>query len=171
MHSRITAQIAPLLTIVLLLTGNPALVEASLMKIWQFQETAAAPVLVVGRVLSIQKGARVPDGSLSWKAETLAMTAEIQVLRSYRESVAAKTIKLRFLAYGPSVTQFVNGYPPPLPNIKQGQVLILPLQENKNPAANVWQLIADSGADLTIPARPQITISQQPLTARAFLDH
>jgi hypothetical protein len=171
MHSRITAQIAPLLTVVLLLTGNPALVEAGLMKIWQFQETAAAPVLLVGRVLSIQKGERVPDGSLPWKAETLAMTAEIQVLRSYRESVAAKTIKLRFFAYGPSVTQFVNGYPPPLPNIKQGQVLILPLQENKNPAANMWQLIADSGADLTISARPEIAISQPPLTARAFLDH
>jgi len=75
------------------------------------------------------------------------------------------------LAYGPSVTQFVNGYPPPLPNIKQGQVLILPLQENKNPAANVWQLIADSGADLTISARPEITISEPPLTSRAFLDH
>ena len=137
------------------------------MKVWQLKETAAAPVLVVGQVLSIQKGERVPNA----KAETWAMTAEFQVLRSYGKPVAANTIKVHFLAYGPSVTQFVNGYPPPLANLKPGKVLILPLQENKNPASELWQLTADSGADLTIPARAELTDSgPPPSTARAFLD-
>ncbi len=166
MNTRNAAQIAPLLTI-LLLAAKPTEVEAGFMKIWQLKETAAAPVLVVGQVLSIQKGERVPNA----KAETWMMTAEFQVLRSYGKPVAASTIKVHFLAYGPSVTQFVNGYPPPLPNLKPGQVLILPLQENKNPASELWQLTADSGADLTIPARAELTDSgPPPSTARAFLD-
>ena len=48
---------------------------------------------------------------------------------------------------------FVNGYPPPLPGIKSGQVRILPLRENTNPASEPWQLMADSGVDITIPVR------------------
>jgi hypothetical protein len=39
--------------------------------------------LVVGRVIGVQKEERVPEASLSWKAETWAMTAEVEVLRSY----------------------------------------------------------------------------------------
>src|SRR5580704_17579823 len=94
------------LLVILMLLLAPAGVEAGFVKFWQLKETAAAPVLVVGRVLSVQKGERVPEESLPWKAETLSMTAEIQVLRSYRvseEPVAADRLHVHFLAYGPSV--------------------------------------------------------------------
>jgi hypothetical protein len=152
----------------------PAGVQAGPIQFWQLKEAAAAPILVVGRVLSVQKGERVPDGSLPWKAETLAMTAEVQVLRSYpvtEEHVLPDRLRVRFLAYGPSVTMITNGYPPPLPNFESGKVLILPLQENKNPATDAWQLMADSGVNLTIPARAEIAEAEPPpASASVFLD-
>jgi hypothetical protein len=134
------------------------------------KETADAPVLVVGRVLAVQKGERVADGSLPWKAETWAMTADVQVLRSYAasEPVAAGRLQVHFLAYGPSVTGF-NGSPP-LPTFDSGQVLILPLQENKNPTLEPWRLTADSGDRLTIPSLAELVDSgPPPANARAFL--
>jgi hypothetical protein len=152
----------------------PAGVQAGPIQFWQLKEAASAPILVVGRILSVQKGERVPDGSLPWKAETLAMTAEVQVLRSYHvteEHVLPDRLHVHFLAYGPSVTMIVNGYPPPLPNVKDGEVLILPLQENKNPATDAWQLMADSGVNLTIPARAEIAEAEPPpASASVFLD-
>ncbi len=165
-----TVQFLILLTLVM---GIPASVEAGFIKEWQLKETAAAPVLVVGRVLGVQKGERVPEGSLPWKAETWTMTAGIQVLRVYPDSaepVAAGRIPVSYFAYGPSVTTFTNGYPPPLPGIEAGQVLILPLQDNKSPASESWKLIADSGVGLVLPARAEIADSgPSPPTARAFL--
>ena len=173
MPSRIRADFARLLIPFLLWLNAPVSVEAGFIKIWQFKETAAAPVLVVARVISVQKGERMPEGSLPWKAETLAMTAEIQVLRFYPGSpdlVVPDGLKVHFLTYGPSVTMFINGYPPPLPRIESGHVLIFPLQENKNPSSDPWQLIADSGADMTIPARAEIAASDvPPATGRNFL--
>jgi hypothetical protein len=174
-HSRIITLIARLLVMLLLLIGMPIDVGAGFIKFWQLKETAAAPVLVVGRVISVQKRERVPDGTLAWKAETWAMTAEFEVLRSCIGSGNAAALNQRlhvhFLAYGPSVTTFINGYPPPLPNIRAGQVLILPLQENKSPASELWQLMADSGVNLAIPARAEMTDSRPPpATGQAFLD-
>jgi len=101
------------------------------------------------------------------------MMAEVQVLRAYAgsgEPIVGDRLHVGFFAYGPSVTMFVNGYPPPLPNIEPGQVLILPLQENRSPASETWKLMADSGTDLIIPTRAEITDSgPPPPNARAFL--
>jgi hypothetical protein len=164
---------APILVELLLLVGMPRGLEAGFIKFWQLKETAAARVLVVGRVLRVHQNERVPDGSLSWKDETWAMTAEIEVLRSHTSSgepLAANRLQLHFLAYGPSVTMFINGYPPSLPHFEPGQVLILPLQENKNPASEVTRLMADSGVNLTIPSRAEIPDSgPPPASARLFL--
>lgn len=156
----------------LVLAAIPSGARAGFIKLWQLKEAAAAPVLVVGRVLSVQKGERVPEGSVTWTAETFAMTAKIQVLRSYPDSEhIVGEIDVHFLAYGPSVTQFVNGYPPPLPYLKPGRVEIFPLQDNKHPASEAWQLIADSGVDLTIPARAEMPdLEPTAATARVFLD-
>jgi hypothetical protein len=68
MPSRIRADFARLLIPFLLWLNAPVSVEAGFIKIWQFKETAAAPVLVVARVISVQKGERMPEGSLPWKA-------------------------------------------------------------------------------------------------------
>jgi hypothetical protein len=152
----------------------PLCVDAGFIKVWQINETASAPVLAVGRIVDVRKGELVPEGTLPWKAETLVMTAEIQVLRSYSHSgepLTVDRIQVHYLAYGPSVTQFTNGYPPPLPQFEPGQVRILPLKENKNPASEPWQLTADSGVNLIIPARGEISESgPEPADARAFLD-
>ena len=65
--------------LLLVLAALPAGAEAGSIRFWQLKEAAAAPVLVVGRVLNVQKGELVPEGSVTWKAETLAMTATVQV--------------------------------------------------------------------------------------------
>jgi hypothetical protein len=101
------------------------------------------------------------------------MTAEIQVLRlhsSSGEPAPPDRIRISFLAYGPSVTHFVNGYSPPLPWFQPGQVMILPLRENKAPASESWQLMSDSGVGLTIPAREEVANSlPQPNSARGTI--
>jgi hypothetical protein len=38
-------------------------------KEWQLKKTASAPVLVAGRILSVHRNGRVPEGQVSWKAE------------------------------------------------------------------------------------------------------
>lgn len=173
MHNLDRTQIAWLLMMLLLLVGMPVESEAGAIRVWKLKEIAEAPVLVVGRVLNVEKGERVPDGSLPWKAETWAMTAHLKVLRSFTgsgEQITLDLLQVHFLAYGPSVTMFVNGTPPPLPNLAPGKVLVLPLKENKNPASQLWHLIADSGVDLTIPTQGEIVDSgPPPPTARAFL--
>lgn len=165
--------LASAVTLFLWLGSMPARMEAfGFIKTWQLKETANAPILVVGRVLSVEKRDRVPEGSLSWKAETWNMTAQVEVLRSFSRSGAALAIQqlpVSFLAYGPSVTQFTNGYPPPLPHFEPGQVLILPLQENQHPGSELWRLTADSGVDLTIRSRAAVSDFVPPGTARLFL--
>ena len=68
MPSRIKTILEKFLIVLLLCT--PVGVRAGFIKVWQLKEIAAAPVLVVGRVLDVQKNERVPDGSLPWNAET-----------------------------------------------------------------------------------------------------
>jgi hypothetical protein len=161
-------------TPLLVLFGLPFSIQAGFIKVWQLKETASAPVLVTGRVLAVHKNELAPEGSLPWKAETWSMTADIEVLRSYTASakpLAAMTLRVRFLAYGPSVTTFMNGSPPPLPHIERDEVRIFPLQENDDPASDPWRLTADSGADLTIPTHAELPGDHSPPspTARAFL--
>jgi hypothetical protein len=172
MPSRIRTKLEKLLIAPALLLCAPIGVRAGFIKFWQLKEIAAAPVLGVGRVLEVQKNARVPDGSLPWNAETWSMTAEIQVLRlhsSSEEPPSLDRIRVSFLSYGPSVTRFRNG-PPPLPQFEPGQVMILPLRENKAPASESWHLTADSGVGLTIPAREEMeSLLPQPNSARAFI--
>jgi len=143
------------------------------MTIWQLKDIASAPVLVTSRVIGIHQGERVPDGSLPWKAETLSMTADVETLRSFGGEgtpVAGDTLQIHFLAYGPSVTMSVNGQPPPLPQIHAGEVIVLPLQRNKNPGVDLWQLTADSGVGLNVPALADLPDAEQPpASGRAFL--
>jgi hypothetical protein len=44
-------------------------VQAGSIKIWRLNETAQAPVLLVGRVTAVQKGERVPENTLAWKTK------------------------------------------------------------------------------------------------------
>ena len=152
----------------------PLSLQAGFIKEWQLKETASAPVLVTGRILGVHRNERVPEDQLSWKAETWSMTADVEVLRYFTASgmpLASHQIQVHFLAYGPSVRGFVNGYPPPLPNLKSGEVRILPLRENSNPASEPWQLMAESGVNVTIPVRADIESdpAPPPASARAFL--
>jgi hypothetical protein len=158
----------------LLLLPLPLSLHAGFIKEWQVKETASAPVLVTGRILAVHRNERVPEDQLSWKAETWSMTADVEVLRSFTASgmpLGSRQIEVHFLAYGPSVTAFVCCSPPPLPNIQPGEVRILPLRENGNPASEPWQLMADSGVGITIPVRAdsESDPAPPPPSARVFL--
>jgi len=160
----------------LLLLPLPLSLHAGFIKEWQLKETASAPVLVTGRILGVHRNGRVPEDQVSWKAETWSMTADVEVLRSFTASgmtLPSHHIEVHFRSYGPSVTQFVNGYPPPLPDIKSAEIRILPLRENNNPASEPWQLMADSGMHVTIPVRADVESEPAPTppSARAFLLH
>lgn len=158
----------------LLLLPLPLSLHAGFIKQWQLKETASTPVLVIGHILGVHRDQRVPEDQLSWKAETWSMTADVAVLRSFTDSglpLSCHKIQVHFLAYGPSVTMFINGYPPPLPVIKLDDIRILPLQNNSNPSSGPWQLMAESGVDLTIPVRADFEREPgaQPSSAREFL--
>src|SRR5271163_4391010 len=124
--------------------GASISLKAGFIQFWQLKETAAAPVLVVGRVVSVVKTERAPEDTLRWKNETWRMTAEIAVLRSYSpKPFEIGRLRVNFLKYVPRPTQSVNGFPPALPDLEPGQVIILPLEKNKNPDVEPWQLMAD----------------------------
>jgi hypothetical protein len=146
--------------------------KAGPIRILDLGEAAAAPVLVTGRVLSVSQGRTLPEGAVPWKAQTMAVTAEIEVLRSRRsngEPIASSRIRVGFMAYGPSVTAMVNGTP--LPNLRPGDVLVLPLKENPVPELDSWTLIADSGMGVVIPSLADLASAGTPLASgRAFID-
>jgi hypothetical protein len=160
---------------VLLICGSlllPLGLDAGFVKQWQLKEIESAPILVTGRVIAVHTNGRVREGEVSWQAETLAMTADVEVLRAFTASGMPLPVhvEMRFYAYGPSLKMFVNGYPPALPDFKPGDTRILPLRENFQPASEQWLLMADSGVNLTVPVRADF--SGEPPTspsARAFL--
>ena len=153
----------------------PACLPGGVVRQWPIGVVERAPVLLVGRVESVRKEFRVSDGSMAWKAETWAMTAEVNVLRSYSQMhsnlpTTGQTINVRFFAYGPSVTFFINGTPPPLATIGVHQALILPLSAKEQPTSQPWRLLSVEGLSLTIPTRAELAgQSPPPKTGREFI--
>lgn len=146
----------------------PVRAEARPIHLWQLDELAGAPVLVVGQILAVQEGEPIRDGPFSWSSESWAVTAEVRVLRSYTASAKPfpfDRIKLAFLAC--CRKGFVNG--PALPQLEPGQVHVLALRDNKDPVSQPWQLMPDEGLGLTIPTREEMAFSGLPSTARGFL--
>lgn len=141
----------------------PSALNAGIVRIWKLSEIAAAPVLVVGRIVRVEKGTHVPPGYLPWSQETLSVTADVEVIRTYPPGAMLDKIRVNFLAYGPSMHMSINGWPPPLPQFEVGSIRILPLR-----ASHPWRLIADSGLDLTVPATTTAP-GGQPRNAREFL--
>jgi hypothetical protein len=148
--------------------------QAGKITVWHLEETAKAPVLAVGRVITLQRGEIVPDSSVPWHKETSAMTASIEILRSYADSgqrkpAAGDRIRLAFLAFGPHVNSFISG-DPSLPSFRRGDVLIFPLRRNENPAVDAWRMINDEGVNIAIRARAEMADSPKvPTTGRAFI--
>jgi hypothetical protein len=159
--------------VLLLLLPLPLSLHAGLIKQWQLKETASAPVLVTGRIRAVHRNERAAEDQAPWKAETWWMSADVEVLRSFAASGVAlpsREIEVRFLAYVPDEATSINGFPPPLPDMTPGAIRILPLLENNGPASGPWRLMADSGMDITIPARAEVEgkLASSP-SARAFL--
>jgi hypothetical protein len=166
-HSgRETPPISGLLLVLFLWITIPA--QAGPVHVWQLNEITAAPVLMVGEIVSVQKGKPIPGSSFWCSSESWAMTADVRVLRSYTAAwkpFPFDRIRLHFLAC--CKTPIVSG--PGFPKLEPGQVHVLPLRDNRNPAAQPWELLPDEGMDLTIPSRAEMGYIGTPLTARAFL--
>jgi len=142
--------------------------EARPIHLWQLDELAAAPVLVVGQILAVQKGEPIRDTSWWWSSASWAMTADVRVLRSYTASgrqFSFDRIQLHFLAC--CNTSITNG--PQFPKLEPGEVHVLALRKNKDPASQPWQLMPDEGLGLTIPSREEMAFPEPPPTARDFL--
>jgi hypothetical protein len=138
------------------------------MSVWPLQEVAKkAPVLVVGRVLSVEKAGRNAEASRKAQADIFDMTAGIEVLRSFThagETIAANRIRVGYLGVTP------NGSLSQWPILEPGQVLVFPLQENTNPTTVVWRMIAESGEGLILPTAAVLPEEGPlPTTAMQFL--
>lgn len=120
---------------------------------WTLSAVASAPVLVTGRVVSVemQNGPHF-TGNPKRSAPEQKMTAEIEVLRFTQKpdipgSAPAEHLRLRFVGrdgpdFGPCGRE--------LPVIQPGQVLLLPLRTNAGGGAEPWRLIGAEGEGMTL---------------------
>jgi hypothetical protein len=141
------------LALIGLLASSPVL-KASLntQRIWKLSEIADAPVLLVGRVVSLdrQLGPHF-TGNPKSSASEQTMTAEVEVLRfSQRampgDAVPPQRLKIRFIGVdGP-----VFFMPKELPSLEPGQVLLLPLRSKSNESSEPWELIGAEGYGMTM---------------------
>lgn len=119
---------------------------------WTLGEIAGAPVLVVGRVASLEmaNGPRLA-GDPKQSALPQMMTAEVEVLRFTQQSKTAGArptgrLKIRFLGRdGPDFSFCAREFP----DLRPGRVLLLPLRANLEGASAPWQLIGTEGSGLT----------------------
>ncbi|HLG96086.1 MAG TPA: hypothetical protein VKX49_07220 [Bryobacteraceae bacterium] len=144
--------------------------RSGFMKFWQLPETEKAPILVTGEVISVRQDGSAPERSAASNHDVRRMTAEVRVLRSRVPPALQipQQIQVQFFEYAPPL-QMSNGSPPPLANLKPGEVAILPLSLNED-ASQPWKLLADEGVNATVPARAELPESDPvPTTARMFI--
>lgn len=125
----------------------------SIQRIWSLSEIADAPVLLVGRVVSLD-----PElgphlwGNPKASASEQKMTAEVEVLRFFQrpaatDAVPGARLKIRFVGVDGPVFSFA---PRDLPALEPGQVLLLPLRSKARESSDPWQLVGDEGHGLTL---------------------
>jgi len=162
------------LALLVLIALSPALKAGlSMQRIWSLKEIADAPVLLVGRVVSLD-----PElgphlwGNPKTSAPEKEMTAEVEVLRFYQRPAAADAVpgehlKIRFIGVDGPVFSFT---PRDLPALEPGQVLLLPLRNKPRESSEPWQLVGEEGYGLT--TRVAASMAEPALTSndpRAFV--
>ncbi|PYT27694.1 MAG: hypothetical protein DMG57_17475 [Acidobacteria bacterium] len=147
--------------------------KAPLIKQWQLEETATAPVLAVCQVDEVAKGGPVPAGVVKWQVPTDYAFTELEVLRVFRQADnisprQGDRIRLQFYTYHEK-TAAVTGSPV-WPWFKKGDTVVVPLQQNPTPSRSTWRLTADEGMSITVPAIRQPWRSDEgPQTPIEFL--
>lgn len=117
---------------------------------WTLKEIADAPVLVTGRVVSLDRenGPHF-TGDPKQSAPPQRMTAEVEVLRFTQQAAGAapaRRLKVRFTGRDGPDFSFC---PHELPELEPGQVLLLPLRGNLEGSSEPWQLIGAEGSGIT----------------------
>ncbi len=117
-----------------------------------FEELAKAPVLAT---CIVQETSRDPTPASSGN-RVISAHATLLILRTFPELIvgarASERIQLDYEAL-PEGDLGMNG--PDVPNLSPGVTLVLPLKMNPKPSSGAWQLIADEGGALVIPAIPR----------------
>ncbi len=119
---------------------------------WALSELADAPILAVGRVVSLSMQLPHFTGDPKTSAPGQTMSAEVQVLRFFRRDATSGTpppeeLQVRFLGRdGPDF-----GFcPQELPKLEPGQVLLLPLRSQMKGSSEPWQLAGVEGYGMTM---------------------
>jgi hypothetical protein len=151
------------------------LAKAPLIKQWQLEETATAPVLAVCQVDGVANDGLVPAGVLKWQIPTDYAFAELRVLRSFRQTGnisprQGDRIRLQFYTYHERNAMRTGS--PIFPWFKKGDILVVPLQQNSTPSLSTWRLTADEGMSITVPTIRQPWRSEaRPQSSMEFLFH
>jgi hypothetical protein len=142
-----------------LFAGLLALLASSTLKaslcpphLWTLNQIADAPVLVVGRVTSLEmENGPHFTGAPQQSAPAQTMTATLKVLRFAQQAMGAGatpsgTLKIRFVGRdGPDFSSCAVD----LPELQPGQVLLVPLRANLKGTSEAWQLIGADGYGMT----------------------
>ena len=144
----------PFLLISLLALLAPGHLKAGVCKTnsWSLKDMASSPVLVVGRVISIDVRAVSKSDHSRVARKT---TAEIEVLRvalSPGTNSAAPMGRIKLHPIG-SDAQAPDC---PVPSLQPGQVLLLPLRANAKANVEPWQFIETAGFYLASPVTAEM---------------
>jgi hypothetical protein len=134
---------------------------------WPFEKLAQAPVIATCIVQETSRDS-LPVGS---EHPVVAAHAVVRVLRSFPQSTFAsgERIRLDYEAL-PEGHSGMGG--PDVPQLKPGDILVLPLKLNPQPSSTPWRLIGDEGASLVIPAIVRDPLfASSPKDGRGFLLH
>jgi len=142
--------------------------HAGIVHVWAIREIQDAPLLAVATVEKVAKKQPVPPGRTRSKLPEQYWEAALRVHRSYSHQplrVGAR-ITVRYVTYGDLGAGGVNGYPI-WPRFETGQTALFALAPGES---GLWRLVADEGANLTVPALvTQPRTPEAPPNRRAFI--
>jgi hypothetical protein len=125
--------------------------QAGPIKTRQLKETVQAPILAVGRVVTVEKDKAAVT---PWPGCATAAVAEIEVLRAFGLPGFTKPgpgMRLRVAFYTDG--RCIN--PPMLPAYQLGRVYVFALKEHLASDGDLFRLIADEGFGIVIEARAE----------------
>ena len=151
---------------IIALTLAPYL-HAGFMHVWSIREIEDAPLLVVATVEGVAKKQPVPPGRTRSSLPEQYWEATLRVHRSYsRKPLPVRPrITVRYVSYGDGAAG-MSGYPI-WPRFETGQTALFALAPGES---GLWRLVADDGANLTVPALvAQSRAPDAPPNGRAFI--
>jgi hypothetical protein len=123
--------------------------QAGFIHVWGIREIEDSPALVVATVERVVIKEPASSGRARFSPSDRYWEATLRVHRAYSSQPLNKgaTITVRYISYGNPDLGVING--PILPRFEKGYTALFPLKPGDN---GQWQLVADEGFNLTVPA-------------------